>query len=211
MKMNPEYIRLIKNIGFLIIIGIIVSFVISYFVGNSSDDSDQIADTPIRVEQVKRIAEISSVSYTDEIVVDSVEYFKELEEISDWLDAIELSQRVLQRNVKRRLTLIVKGEVKMGFDLKSKSLKALRNGDTLYLSIPQPTLLEINLSPSGTEIYQEQGNWKDSERRKLENKAKLILIENSKRYGLKKKAEDSATRLFKRLLKDEKYVEIEFI
>jgi hypothetical protein len=209
MKLNRETIRLIKNIGFLLILGIVVSVIIGYFAGDG-DDTDKIADTPIRIESVRKIAELSTISYTDEIVVDSVEYFEELDDVSDWLDAIELSQRVLQRNIKRRLTLIVKGEIKLGFDLKKHPIRSQQKGDTLQVELPEAQIIGINMSPSGTEIYQEQGYWKDSERRILENKARSILIRNCERFNMKQKAKEIAERLIKRLLKEEKHVEITF-
>lgn len=209
MKFNQEYIRLIKNVGLLVILGIIAALIISYF-ASGEDDTSKIEDTPIHIERVRKIAEISAVSYTDEIVVDSVEYFSDMEEISDWLDAYEITQRIIQRNVKRRLTLIVKGEVKYGFNLASDEFQTQRSGDTLLVVLPKPTLIEVNLTPSGTEVYQEQGTWRDNERKKLEQQAKLKLVQNSSQLDLESKAKETAKRLFARLLKNEDHVEIKF-
>lgn len=209
MKINSEYIKLVKNIGVLLLIGIGVSFIIGYF---WSDDEDygKIADTPIRIEKIRKIAEVATVSYSDEIVVDSIEFYDEMDEMSDWFDAYEITQRIVQRNVKRRLTLIVKGEVKYGFDLKSERFETKRRNDTLAIYLPEPSMLDVILTPSGTEVYQEQGSWKDRERQKLEMKAKLKLIENSSGLDLDNKSKEAARKLFKRLLHDEKHLEIHF-
>lgn len=187
-------------------IGILAFILYDYFKGDDNS-ADTIADTPIRIEAVKKIAEIGAVSYTDEIVVDTVEYYDELDEISDWLDAYELSQRLIKRNVKRRLTLIVKGEIRVGIDIRKNNIEINRSNDTVYLKLNNPELLEVNLSPSGTDVYQEQGTWSDKERKILELKAKQRLINNSVELDLINKARVSTEKLFKRLLQHEKYVE----
>ena len=209
MKINSEYIKLIKNIGVLILLGIGISLLIAYF-SSDEDDYGKIADTPIRVEKIRKIAEIATVSYSDEIVVDSIEFYDEMDEMNDWFDAYEITQRIVQRNVKRRLTLIVKGDVKFGFDLKSEQFETKRRNDTLEIYLPEPRILEVLLTPSGTEVYQEQGTWKDRERQKLEMKAKLKLIENASSLDLVEKSREAARKLFKRLLQHEKHVEIHF-
>ncbi|TNE76217.1 MAG: DUF4230 domain-containing protein [Bacteroidetes bacterium] len=206
MKLGREHIRLIKNISITVVIGILAFILYDYFKGDDNS-ADTIADTPIRIEAVKKIAEIGAVSYTDEIVVDTVEYYDELDEISDWLDAYELSQRLINRNVKRRLTLIVKGEIRVGIDIRKNNIEINRSNDTVYLKLSNPELLEVNLSPSGTDVYQEQGSWSDKERTILELKAKQRLINNSVELDLINKARVSTEKLFKRLLQHEKYVE----
>ena len=72
----------------------------------------------------------------------------------------------------------MKGEVHYGFDLKHDKFSAQKANDTLTLFLPEPKIIAINMTPSGNEVYQEQGDWSDSERKKLEAKAKKKLIEN---------------------------------
>lgn len=210
MKLDREYIRLIKNIAIMVGIGILIYILYDYFFGGTENNSSKIADTPIHIESVKRIAEVSAVSYTDEIVVDSVEYYEEIDLSEDWLDAIKMTERLLYRNVKRRLTIIVKGEVRYGFDLQRNNFSVKKSNDSLILYLPEPEIIEINVSPSGNEIYQEQGNWSDSEIKKLENRAKKKLVENVETLDLNTKARESASKLFKRLLQHEKHVEIKY-
>ena len=74
--MNRELIRLIKNILVITAITVIGFFVYQYFI-KSDDTQLKIDKTPIHIKSIKTIAEISTVSYKDEVVIDSVEVYEE--------------------------------------------------------------------------------------------------------------------------------------
>lgn len=209
MKIPRDYERLIKNILGLLIIGVVVSGVI-YFISNNNEDELTIDKTPIHIESIREIAELSTVSYRDEVVVDSVIYYKELQEIADMFDAYEMTQRILQRNVKRRLTMIFQGEVKYGIDLTDKNIDTRQNKDTLWVILPKPEILDIVITPSQTEIYQEQGYWSDGERKSLENRAKKRLRTNSEMLNLDTRAKKNATKLFRRFIRSHKTIIVDY-
>lgn len=209
LKMDKDYKRLIKNaIGLSIIAGVIV--VVYLLLTKDSGPANKIDSTPIRIESIRNIAELSTVSYSDEVVIDSVIYYKELEALSNVLDAYDLTQRIIKRNVKRRLTLIFRGEVKYGLQLTDKNFETSQNNDTLWLILPKPELLDLILTPSDTEIYQEQGFWSDAERKEMEAKAKKRLKENALKLKLDIRAEKNATKLFKRLIRTDKTIVISY-
>ena len=209
LKISKDYQRLIKNaIGLSIIGGVVV--VVYLLLTRDSGPTNKIDDTPIRIESIKNIAELSTISYSDEVVIDSVVYYKELEALSNVLDAYDLTQRIIKRNVKRRLTLIFRGEVKYGLQLTDKNFESTQNEDTIWLTLPKPVLLDLILTPSDTEIYQEQGFWTDAERKEMEAKAKKRLKENAQKLKLEARAEKNATKLFKRLLRTEKTIVISY-
>lgn len=178
---------------------------INYF-APSQDSSLKIAETPIQIESIRTIAEISTVSYKDEVVIDSVEYYGEFTSVLDpdeWM-------RVINRGIKRRLTIIVQGEVKYGIDLTSKNYSISSNSDSIWVSLPEPKLLDVLVTPSKTEIFQEQGNWSDHTRRKLESKAKQKIQMNAEKLGLDKKAKTNIIRLFKKLIRTKRTLIISF-
>ena len=203
--MKSEYIRLVKN---LLVVGafIIIGLLIYRFFLSSDSEGLTIEDTPISIKSVKAIAEISTVSYKDEVAVDTVEFYQE----SFSLYLPEEWMRRFKNNVKRRLTLIVKGEIKYGLDLSQKNYTIRSNADTVWINLPQPKMLDIIISPSRTEIFQEQGDWDDVARRQLENQAKFKMIENAKALSLQKKAEENTIRLFKKLINAKHKLIIEF-
>ncbi len=203
--MKNEYVRLLKNIFVMGCLVFLVMLVYNYFA--PADDTElKIADTPIHIESIKTIAEISTVSYKDEVVIDTVEYYGEFTSVLDpdeWM-------RVINRGIKRRLTIIVQGEVKYGIDLTSKNYSVTSNKDSIWVTLPEPKILDVIVTPSKTEIFQEQGNWSDHTRRKLEAKAKYRIQKNAEAISLKKKAQDNTIRLFKKLIRTDRALIIRF-
>ena len=118
--------------------------------------------------------------------------------------------RVINRGIKRRLTIIVQGEVKYGIDLTSKNYSVTSNKDSIWVTLPEPKILDVIVTPSKTEIFQEQGNWSDHTRRKLEAKAKYRIQKNAEAISLKKKAQDNTIRLFKKLIRTNRALIIRF-
>lgn len=203
--LSKDMIRLIKNI---VVIGAIalVGFLVYFYFFKESNDELLIDETPIHIESIKTIAEISTVSYKDEVVMDTCEYYKEKSSLYDPREWI----RMYDRNIKRRLTLIVKGEVKYGLDLTDSNFDLKSNKDTVWLKLPQPKILDIIVSPSKTEVFQEQGVWRDSDRQRLESQAKNTLKENAVEFKLEDKAAENAERLFKKLVQTKKTLVISF-
>ncbi|HIP32878.1 MAG TPA: DUF4230 domain-containing protein [Crocinitomicaceae bacterium] len=203
--MRRDLIRLLKNLVALGVIAIIGFFIYQYFF-NSENDELKIEDTPIHIESIKTIAEISTVSYKDEVVIDTVELYKKQNSIYDpreWM-------RYYDRNIKRRLTLIVKGEVKIGVNLTNGNYSVNSNADTIWLHLPEPKILDVLVAPSKTEIFQEKGTWKDSDRKQLEMKAKLKLKNNAIKLRLIEKSRKSVVYLFSSLIQSEKKLIIDF-
>ncbi len=203
--MRRDVIRLLKNLVALGIIAIIGFFIYQYYF-NSKKDELKIEDTPIHIESIKTIAEISTVSYKDEVVVDTVELYKRRSSIYDpreWM-------RYYDRNIKRRLTLIVKGEVKIGLNLTNGNYSINSNSDTIWLHLPEPKILDVLVAPSKTEIFQEKGTWKDQDRKQLEMKAKLKLKNNAIKLKLIEKSRKSVSYLFSSLIQSEKKLIIDF-
>lgn len=198
-------IRLIKNI---VVIGAIalLGFIVYFYFFKDSNDKLLIDETPIHIESIKTIAEISTVSYKDEIVMDTCEYYKKKSSLYDPREWI----RMYDRNIKRRLTLIIKGEVKYGLDLTDSNFELNANQDTVWLKLPQPKILDIIVSPSNTEVFQEQGVWRDSDVKRLEGKAKSTLKQNAHEFKLDEKAAKNAKRLFKKLIQTNKTLVISF-
>lgn len=202
-----QYLRLIQNIIVLVLIGGAGLGIYFYFFGKKSDDF-QIDDTPLHIEMIRTIAEISTVSYHDEVVVDTVEFFDKKAEFS-YYDPYEW-YKMYSRNIERRLTLIVKGEVRIGFNLTDHPLEFKHQKDTLVIYAPQSEVIDVLMSPENTEVFQEQGSWSDYARRKLELKGRNRLQENASRFDLFEKANENFKTLLLELTPKDKTVIVEF-
>ena len=204
-----DLVRLLKNLVVLLIIGGVGYLVYIFFIKDSPEEILRIDETPIHVEAIRTIAEISTVNYKDEVVVDSVIRHKGSSTWT-WLDTKKMYDKYLNSNIKRRLTLIVRGEVRFGVDLSESNYKVRQNEDSIFIKLPQPKVLDVVVSPSRTEVFQEQGKWSDRERKTLEMKAKKKLISNAKSMNLNEKTERNMRRLMNQMIKTDKKVIISF-
>jgi len=203
--MSKDLKRLLKGLIAIAII-VLIGFLIYHFVFNRNNDSLQIEDTPIHIESIRTIAEISTVSYKDEVVFDTVEYYKGTTNIFDPRDW----DRLYNDNIKRRLTLIIKGEIKFGLKLTDGNFTIKSGEDTVWLILPSPELLDVIITPSKTEVFHEKGKWSDRARRQLEVKAKNKLQENAEKLKLEERAKENAERMFIKLINTDKHLIIEF-
>lgn len=205
-----DKIRLIKNLAVLAVIGLLGYAVFWYF---TSDDNEELVidETPIHIESIKTIAEITTISYRDEVVMDSVEYHKGSVNAYDPRNWQSIYERAVNGSVKRRLTIIVKGEVRYGLDLTDgKNYSLTQNPDTAWLVLPQPTILDVIVTPSKTEIFQEQGTWRDKARKMLELRGKNQLKENALALNLEEKARENAESIFSKMIRTDKKLIIRF-
>lgn len=204
-----DIIRLLKNLVVLLIIGGVGYLVYYFFFKETPDEGLKIDDTPIHIESIRSIAEISTVNYKDEVVMDSVIRHKG-NSTWTWLDSRKMYDKYLNSNIKRRLTIIVRGEVRFGVDLSESNYTIRQTEDSIFIQLPESKILDVVVSPSRTEIFQEQGKWTDRERKSLELKAKAKLIKNAKSLKLDVKAEKNMRRLMRQMIRSDKKVIISF-
>ncbi|MFA7274792.1 MAG: DUF4230 domain-containing protein [Crocinitomicaceae bacterium] len=203
-------IRLLKNLVVLAVIYLAGFYIFRACKGTSNDPDFVLEDTPLHIESVRRIAEVATMSFQDEVVADTVEYFKGSED--KWignlkkLSDLEIKHFIRYSNVKRRLTLIVKGEAKVGFELTDKNYRIAQNVDTIWFHFPKAKLLDVNVNPLHTEVFQESGIWNDVARQKLMNKAKTRIVKDVNKAELTQKAEKSMSDLILQLVSDERKI-----
>ena len=204
-----DLVRLLKNLVVLLIVGGLVYLIYTFFFKPSEEEELKIDETPIHIESIRSIAEISSVNYKDEVVMDTVIRHKGNSTWS-WLDSRKMYDKYLNSNIKRRLTIIVRGEVRFGVDLSESNFEIRQTEDSIFIQLPKPKVLDVVISPSRTEVFQEQGKWSDRERKTLEVKAKAKLVKNAKSLNLNAKTEKNMRRLMKQMIRSEKKVIISF-
>ncbi len=210
-----EIAKLIKR---LIIVGLIVLgvvFVYRWFFPGTNSDEFTIEDTPLHVEEIRKIIQLNTIKFRDEVVVDSVEYYKNVaEQISGNINKLyeydQVKHAISHSNVKRRLTLVIKGELLYGVDLKRKEFTVTPKDGKLILRIPNPELLSISLNPEKTDVFVENGIWRDYERQALQRKARTKMVASGERLRLKEKAKKPLERLLKQLVHTKLPIVIEY-
>ena len=180
----------------------------------SNDDPThgmQIENTPMRVEQIRAIAHLATISFEDEVVVDSVEYYKNGNEqlsgnLSKLLDPQDFKHGFRGSNVKRRLTLIISGKLRYGFNLKSPKF-SIRETDTCFrVTLPNPEVLDVSTTPTSTRVFQENGEWSDHAINKLKKEARMKIISHFESLKLRSRACHQMELLIKPLLPGKKRV-----
>lgn len=203
-------IRLLKNIAGILFFGLL-GFLLFRSCKNKQDSEKLILDeTPLHIESIRKIAEVATISFKDEVVADTVEYYKNNDEkVAGTLQKIvdlDIKNAIRNTAIKRRLTIIVKGEAKIGFDFNDQNFRTYHNKDTIWFHFPNAEILDINLNPSQTEVFQENGIWHDYTRKQLLEDAKWKIENNVNKAQLLSKAEETLRELVVKLARDKRKV-----
>jgi hypothetical protein len=200
-----------------ILAGILVAgvFVWNLITNGSEEDEYAIDETPLRIEQIRSILELNTMKFQDEVVVDSLELYESVtDQATGSLEKLfsfnDLENAFSAGLVKRRLTLIVKGELLYGVNLKTSDFQVVPKNDTLYIQLPQPELLSVSINPKSTEVFIENGDWKDFERRALMNKARKRMIATGSQLHLVRKSKEGLERTIRQLIPTNKPLVIQY-
>ncbi len=158
-----------------------------------------IDPTPTLVEQVRRIGELSSAGFYEELVLTDLDdsYLGELNRASGLRRIIGSSDFVV----------ICKGRVRAGFDFtRVKGTDFSVSGDTLRLTLPPVEILDVVINPADYEVF--AGHRTHDETVGIIIKAKQRLRADAIDAGILDQAELSAESHLKRLFSSMGYREI---
>ena len=158
-----------------------------------------IDPTPTLVEQVRRIGELSSAGFYEELVLTDMDdsYLGELNRASGL-------RRILGST---DFVVICKGRVRAGFDFsRVKGADFSVSGDTLRLTLPPVEILDVVINPADSEVF--AGHRTHDETVGIIIKAKQRLRADAIDAGILDQAELSAATHLKRLFTSLGYREI---
>ena len=159
----------------------------------------QIEQTATLVDQVRRIGELSSAGYYEELVLTDRDesYLGELKRVSGLNRLTGNSDFVI----------ICKGRVRAGFDLtKVQGSDFSVSGDTLRLTLPPVEVLDVVLNPADYELF--AGHRTHEETTGILLQAKQRLRADAVRDGILEQAERSAEGQLRRLFAAMGYREV---
>ena len=213
---SQRKLALLKQVAMLLILVVSVLLLVRWCKSGEPKSRFEIENSPIKVEMIRNIAQLATISYKDEVVVDSLEHYKnQSEQIAGTFEKLSdldnFKHGLKASNVKRRLTLIVKGEIHIGFNLKNKKFKIIEKDSSVTLILPNPIILDVLSTPSSTRVFQENGIWQDYEITALKNKARNKMRLNAEELDLKSKAKENLIRFLKPLIKKNKKLIFEFV
>lgn len=133
------------------------------------------------VVEVKKIKEFCTANYHEETVVSATR--KRFMKSED-------------------LAIIVRGTVRVGFDL-SKMSTELTSDTSIVINLPSPIVLDVITNPSDFETFQEDGHWDHKQVTTYKNLARSRILSHAKADGIMEDAEEYAvekiTELFRRI------------
>lgn len=144
--------------------------------------------TTLTVEEIKKISELNTASYYEEML----------------LEKRDTTKGFLKSN-KHLLAVLVKGNLKVGFDLSQISEEDISIGEdkSVVITLPEAKVTDIITNPSDrTIVYGEKDkHFTENDINELTNQAKTVLVNNAREEGIFEKATEQGKKEMTNLLK----------
>ena len=157
----------------------------------------KIDETPVLIKEIKTIAELSTITIFDEVVVDSTKF----DPAAVALGTITGITSTPFGSLYPRLVLIAKGQVICGTNLKNLSDSAVKViGDSVSVTIPPAEILDVIINPSGFETFIEHGNWDAASITRVKIKAREKIKTRALTSGILGRANERSVLLISEML-----------
>lgn len=156
-----------------------------------------ILDTPNVVTKIRKIAELNTYTYVDQVVV------------KDQVTTQEISKHLFGSgvdtvDVNHEYVYLIKGMVRAGYDfskIKEGEIKA--SNDTLWITLPPVEFLDVISNPSDVEVFYEEKTdiWSYDELQNKKVEARKKIEQNAIERGVLQRAEDAGKEKVANLFK----------
>jgi len=128
------------------------------------------------------------------IIDETFNVVEEIHKIGEFTTATFYQEDVIYKTKKKdELVLIIKGKVRVGFDLSTLSNEdIIVYSETIMLRLPQVKIFEVITNPSGYETYEESGKWSFEEVTEYKKDARDLIEKNAIESGILQLAETTA-------------------
>jgi hypothetical protein len=180
---------------------IIAVCIIYRLIAPSAQIGARIDDSVILIEEVRKISQLFTAVYYDEIAIDTFKY----QEKDLWGRVLNgfITPRPGFRRAEpdfgfRRVELVVvaKGRIMAGFDFSQLEPEDMVvENQTITFTLPPPQILEIIINPSDYEIFIEEGRWSLEETVGLKIRAGEVMKARAIERGILDRSETTAIRI----------------
>jgi hypothetical protein len=144
-----------------------------------------INDTKILIKEIRPLAQLTTITAYDEVVMDSVKYNSP--GLADKL--LHMAMPVPVNTNYDELVIIARGRVTAGADLnKLAGADVFVKKDSASIILPAATVLDVIINPSDFETFSEKGDWESEEVSFVKESARNILKNRALRQGILEKA-----------------------
>lgn len=166
-----------------------------------------IEETPVLIQEINAIAQLMTVTYSDEIVMDTVKTGLGIPSLVPVIGGSILAPAL------DKLVIIGRGKVIAGTDLKKiQEQDIVQIGDSISITLPSSTILETILNPSDFETFIEKGKWKETAVVALKMKIRNELNNRALKENILHQSDDRTKLIIESFLKNAgfKKLEIQF-
>lgn len=166
-----------------------------------------IEETPIIITEINALAQLITITFTDEIVMDTAK-------IGNGMPSL------LPTNIGTmlvpgmdRLVIIGRGKVLVGTNLKTLQEKDIQvAGDSIHVLLPHAKILQTIMNPSDFETFDEKGNWNEDAVTALKIKIRNEMNRHAVEQNVLQKADTRCKNIIETFLRNAgfKKVEISF-
>ena len=157
----------------------------------------EIADTPNVVEEIKKISELTTYTYIEEMVIKDIKVEAKEAGMLSFLHKSEVPD-----STRSEIVIITRGVVRAGYDLakiKDGDLKVSK--DTLSVVLPATEIFDVIINPSDNDVFIAEGKWSHEEVTALQVDCKNRLLQNAHDNGVLEKADKHGKEKVENLFK----------
>jgi hypothetical protein len=156
-----------------------------------------IEETPIIITEINALAQLITITFTDEIVMDTAK-------IGNGMPSL------LPTNIGTmlvpgmdRLVIIGRGKVLVGTNLKTLQEKDIQvAGDSIHVLLPHAKILQTIMNPSDFETFDEKGNWNEDAVTTLKIKIRYEMNRHAVEQNVLQKADARCKNIIEAFLRN---------
>ena len=171
-KALVEFLIKRKRTALYVALALVAVLVVLFIIYRNQVGKNRYETLVQTITEMKRISEFCTANYIGEVMIQDEE--------KQFLN-------------KKSIVLIVRGKVRMGYDL-SKMETQVVNDSTINLTLPQARVLDIITNPSDIRTFNEKGTWSHERVTITKNAARAKLLELVMEENLLATAEDNGER-----------------
>ena len=171
-KALKEFLIKKKSIVLYVALALVAVGVVLFIIHRNEVGKNRYESLVQTITEMKRISEFCTANYIGEVMIQDEE------------------KHFLNH---KSIVLIVRGKVRMGFDLSKMETKVV-NDSTINLILPQVQILDIITNPSDIRTFSEKGSWSHERVTITKNAARAKLLELVMEENLLAIAEDNGKR-----------------
>ena len=202
--------KLLKNILFIAAFILLVFFVfhkidiLSSFKDIFSSKPVLIEETPVLIKEINTLAQLMTITYSDEVVMDTVKFGIGLPSLIPIIGGSMLSPAL------DKLVIIGRGKVIAGTDLKKmRNQDIIQTGDSINIQIPSSTILETVLNPSDFETFIEKGTGSEAAVTALKVKIRNEMNDRALKQNILHQADVRSKNIMGTFLKNTGFEKVE--